>query len=156
MKMISDSTRSSASASTLEHQTYLALQGLALGLKDETEQLLKNEGLTLTQLNVLRILRGSGEDALTCGDIAGRLLNKDPDVTRLLDRMEKQGLIERARSAHDRRVLLTRLSPQGRETVARLDAPLMDLHRRQFQHLPPERLRLLLDLLGEATRTEVT
>ena len=135
--------------STLEHQAYLAVQRLALRLRDDTEQLLKNEGLSATQYNVLRILRGAGDDSLTCGDIAGRLLNKDPDVTRLLDRMEKQGLVERARSQHDRRVLLTRLSEQGRAVVDRFDEPMLDLHRRQFQHLSPARLRLLLDLLGE-------
>ena len=140
--------------SSVEHQTYLALQILALRLKDETEHLLKPEGLTSTQVNVLRILRGAGDDALTCGDIAGRLINKDPDVTRLLDRMEKLGLIERARSGHDRRVLLTRLSSQGRETVDRLDDPLMELHRRQFRHLPPKRLELLLELLGEAANSQ--
>ncbi|WP_019011578.1 MarR family winged helix-turn-helix transcriptional regulator [Deinococcus aquatilis] len=142
--------------STLEHQTYLALQGLALRLKEETEQLLKDEGLTLTQFNVLRILRGSSEDALTCGEIAERLLNKDPDVTRLLDRMEKQGLIARARSEKDRRVLLTHLSPHGRATVDRLDSPMLNLHHRQFQHLSVERRQLLLELLSEASRAEAT
>lgn len=142
--------------STLEHQTYLALQGLALRLKEETEQLLKDEGLTLTQFNVLRILRGSNEDALTCGEIAERLLNKDPDVTRLLDRMEKQDLIARARSEKDRRVLLTHLSPQGRATVDRLDSPMLNLHHHQFQHLSVERRQLLLELLSEASQPEVT
>ena len=136
---------------TLEHQTYLALQALAVRLKDQTEELLKHQELTITQFNVLRVLRGSGEEALTCGDIAGRLLNKDPDVTRLLDRMEKQGLIERSRSEKDRRVLLTRLSARGREVVDQLDAPMLELHHLQFQALKPERLHLLLGLLQEVT-----
>lgn len=139
-----------AASSEPEHQTYLALQRLALRLKDETDQFLKQEGLTGTQFNVLRILRGAGDTPLTCGEIAGRLLNKDPDVTRLLDRMEKQGLIERVRSEQDRRVLLTHLSPQGHEMVARLDGPLAQVHRQQFSHLPPDRLQALLDLLNEA------
>ena len=142
---------SAAASSGPEHQTYLALQRLALRLKDETDQFLKQEGLTGTQFNVLRILRGAGDTPLTCSEIAERLLNKDPDVTRLLDRMEKQGLVERVRSEQDRRVLLTHLSAQGQEVVARLDGPLAQLHRQQFSHLAPERLRLLLELLGEAT-----
>jgi DNA-binding MarR family transcriptional regulator len=154
MAMISKPTLRRLSTSSLEHQTYLALQGLALRLKDETEHLLKEQGLSLTQLNVLRILRGAGDNALTCGAIGAQLLNKDPDVTRLLDRMEKQHLVERARSTQDRRVLLTHLSPEGRAVVDRLDGPLLDLHRRQFQHLPPERLQGLLDLLAEAGGAE--
>ncbi|ADV65982.1 MarR family winged helix-turn-helix transcriptional regulator [Deinococcus maricopensis] len=135
----------------LEHATYLALQTLAVRLHDDTEELFKREGLSATQFNVLRILRGAGEHPLTCGEIAARLINRDPDVTRLLDRLEKQGLVERARSTQDRRVLLTRLSPQGRALVDRFDAPLADLHHRQFQHLSTERLHLLLTLLRAAS-----
>lgn len=133
-----------------EHQLYLALQGLALSLKEEAEQFLKQQGLTSTQFNVLRILRGANNRALTCGEIAEQLLNKDPDVTRLLERMEKQQLIERQRAEHDRRVLLTSLTAQGHEVLERLDDPLLELHRQQFQHLPPQRLELLLELLHEA------
>ncbi|GHG01135.1 MarR family transcriptional regulator [Deinococcus piscis] len=132
-----------------EHQAYLALQSSALRLKDEVEHLLKQSGLTVTQFNVLRILRGAQEEALTCSEIASRLLNKDPDVTRLLDRMEKQALIERHRDHKDRRVLLTRLSPEGRRVVDLLDAPMMDLHRQQFGHMPAERVELLVTLLRE-------
>lgn len=142
------------STSPLEHQTYLAIQALALSLKEETEEFLKQEGLTLTQFNVLRILRGAGGAALTCGDIAAQLLNKDPDVTRLLDRMEKQGLVERFRSTQDRRVLLTRLTVQGRATVDRFDTPIQELHRHQFRHLATERLALLLQLLREVVKVE--
>lgn len=135
---------------TPEQQLYLTLQGVALRLKEETEQFLKGHGLTATQFNVLRILRGAGEQALTCGEIAGRLLNKDPDVTRLLERMEKQQLIVRRRAEHDRRVLLTSLTPHGREVLDRLDTPMLELHRQQFQHFPPQRQALLLELLSEA------
>lgn len=134
----------------LEHAAYLALQTLAVRLHDDTEGLFKGEDLSVTQFNVLRILRGAGDQPLTCGEIAQRLLNKDPDVTRLLDRLDKQDLVERVRNQHDRRVVLTRLSPQGRALVDRFDAPLAALHRQQFEHLSPERLSLLLTLLQEA------
>lgn len=138
----------------LEHPTYLALQVLALRLQDDVDHLLKAGGLSVTQFNVLRILRGAGERALTCGEIAAQLLNKDPDVTRLLDRMEKLGLVERFRSEQDRRVLLTRLTSQGRATVDRFDTPIQALHRQQFRKLPPERLALLLELLREALEVD--
>lgn len=132
---------------SLEHEVYLALQVLATRLRDETEELFKAEGLSTTQFNVLRILRGAGDQGLTCGEIGARLINKDPDVTRLLDRMEKLGLVERARSEQDRRVVLTRLSVRGRELVGRFDRPLSELHGRQFAHLQPEQLQTLLGLL---------
>jgi DNA-binding MarR family transcriptional regulator len=137
----------------LEHATYLALQTLAVRLNDDTEEVLKRDGLSVTQFNVLRILRGAGDQPLTCGDIARQLINKDPDVTRLLDRLDKRGFVERFRSEQDRRVLLTRLAPEGRAVVDRYDAPLTDLHRRQFGCLTPAALAQLLALLQSVAGT---
>ena len=136
---------------SLEHATYLALQVLAVRLNDDTEELLKQGGLSGTQFNVLRILRGAGDQPLTCGDIARQLINKDPDVTRLLDRLDRQGLVERLRSEQDRRVLLTRLSSEGRAVVARYDTPLAELHRHQFANLAPAALAQLLTLLQDVS-----
>lgn len=136
---------------SLEHELYVALQLLAVRLKGETEQLMKQANLSTTQFNVLRILRGAGDQGLTCGEIGGRLINKDPDVTRLLDRMEKQGLVERARSGQDRRVVLTRISERGRALVAQFDQPLAELHQKQFRHLSQAKLRQLFNLLEEIT-----
>ena len=141
--------------SSLEHEVYVALQLLAVRLRDDTELLLKPHGLSPTQLNVLRVLRGAGGNGLTCGDVAARLINRDPDVTRLLDRLEKQGLVQRARSTQDRRVVLTAISEQGRALLDNLDAPLDEQHRLQFGHLGQEKLAQLLGLLEEATAPHV-
>ena len=141
----------SGSSSRLEHEAYLALQLLATRMRDEAEVLLKAAGLSITQFNVLRILRGTGEQGLTCGEIGARLINKDPDVTRLLDRMEKQELVERARSEQDRRVVLTRISEKGLRVVGELDQPLAELHHHQFGHLGTQRLQQLLALLNETS-----
>src|ERR1700730_5946492 len=73
---------------------------------------LKTEDLSSTQYNVLRILRGAPE-GLPCGEIANRMITKDPDITRLLDRLEKRGLISRTRAIKDRRMVLTRITPEG-------------------------------------------
>src|SRR5438552_19215185 len=88
-------------------------------------QVLKTEDLSATQYNVLRILRGSPE-GLACGEIASRMITRDPDVTRLLDRLEKRGLISRCRETKDRRMVLTRISPKGRKLLARLDEPVQE------------------------------
>ncbi|MPY67603.1 MarR family transcriptional regulator [Deinococcus sp. SDU3-2] len=136
-------------ASTLEHQVYLSLQRLAADLGHQTAEVLKGSGLSLAQFNVLRILRGAGEDGLTCGEIGGRLITRDSDVTRLLDRLEKQALVTRVRSTQDRRVVLSSITPKGRDLLADLDAPLSTLHRAQLGALGPQKLRQVLALLDE-------
>ena len=110
---------------------------------------LKAEDLSSTQYNVLRILRG-GPQGLPCGEIAGRMITRDPDVTRLLDRMEKRGLISRARDSRDRRMVLARISAEGLKLVNRLDEPVQQMHRKLLGHLGRERLRALGELLAAA------
>jgi DNA-binding MarR family transcriptional regulator len=110
---------------------------------------LKAEDLSLTQYNVLRILRGSPQ-GLPCGELASRMITRDPDVTRLLDRMEKRGLISRSRDNQDRRMVLARITPEGLKLVDRLDEPVQKIHSKQLGHLGKEQLRALLQLLTAA------
>jgi DNA-binding MarR family transcriptional regulator len=110
-------------------------------------QLLKTEDVSATQYNVLRILRGTPE-GLTCGEVANRMITRDPDITRLFDRLEKRGLISRCREAKDRRMVLTRITPEGLTLLARLDKPVLVAHRKQLGHLGRERLRTLSELLS--------
>lgn len=112
-------------------------------------QVLKSEDLSSTQYNVLRILRGAPE-GLPCGEIANRMITKDPDITRLLDRMEKRELISRCRETKDRRMVMTRIAPQGLKLLDRLDKPVEQIHRNQLGHLGREKLRALQDLLAAA------
>ncbi len=109
-------------------------------------QVLKTEDLSATQYNVLRILRGAPE-GLACGEIASRMITRDPDITRLLDRLEKRGLISRCRETKDRRTVMARITPEGLKLLARLDEPVQAAHRKQLGHLGRERLRALAELL---------
>lgn len=111
--------------------------------------LLKAEDLSPTQYNALRILRGAPA-GLPCGEIASRMITRDPDVTRLLDRLEKRSLISRSRDAKDRRAVVTRITPEGLKLLARLDGPIQNGHRKQLGHLGRERLAELADLLAVA------
>jgi DNA-binding MarR family transcriptional regulator len=111
-------------------------------------QLLKAADLSPTQYNVLRILRGS-PDGLTCGEIGERMITRDPDITRLLDRLEKRNLISRHRESQDRRVVLARIAPDGLELLARLDEPVQETHRKTLGHLGRQRLRALRELLAD-------
>jgi DNA-binding MarR family transcriptional regulator len=115
---------------------------------------LKTEDLSANQYNVLRILRGS-LDGLPCGEIASRMITRDPDITRLLDRLEKRGLISRCRETKDRRMVMARITPEGLKLLGRLDAPVEEGHRKQLGHLGRERLRALTGLL-RAARSAVT
>jgi DNA-binding MarR family transcriptional regulator len=146
---MSQASRSKTFALPLEDQTFIALQKTADALGQEAGQLLKANGLTGAQYNVLRILRGSEPAGLACNDIGERMISHDPDMTRLLDRMEKRGMITRQRQTDDRRVVKTRITSDGLGILKRLDQPVRDLHKRQFRRLPAPRLKVLAELLEE-------
>jgi DNA-binding MarR family transcriptional regulator len=122
----------------------VVVQGLAATLKPH--------GLSLNQYNVLRILRGAEPGGLPCGQIAERMLTRDPDMTRLLDRLEGRGLVSRCREKGDRRVVLTRITKPGLEVLAELDEPVRKKHEEQLGHLSDAKLRTLIELLESARR----
>jgi len=130
-----------------EESAFLDLLRTTDMLSRRPAQALKTEDLSATQYNVLRILRGAPE-GLTCGEIGNRMITRDPDITRLLDRLDKRGLISRRRGAKDRRMVLTRITPEGLALLTRLDRPVQEAHRRQLGHLGRERLRALSELLS--------
>src|SRR5450432_3264184 len=111
-----------------EEAVYLELLKTADMLSRNLSHLLKTEDLSSTQYNVLRILRGA-PDGLPCGEIGTRMITRDPDITRLLDRLEKRELISRCRETKDRRMVMARITPQGMELLARIDEPVQDGHR---------------------------
>src|ERR1700761_2703784 len=115
-----------------EQAAFLNILRTADLLDGEVADLLKPYELSSTQYNVLRILRAAGASGLPCGQIAQRMLTRDPDITRLLDRLENRGWITRARSPQDRRVVVARLAPAGRKVVGALDQPILELHQRQL------------------------
>ena len=131
------------------HLNVLRTAGL---LERGVVETLRPFGITPTQYNVLRILRGAPAEGLPCSEIGARMLTHEPDVTRLLDRLQKLGFTERERASSDRRVVLTRITPLGRQIVDRLDRPIRELHDRQLAGLGPDDLRTLIRLL-EAVRS---
>ena len=133
----------------LEERLFLALLKTADALGQEAEQLTRSASLTGTQFNVLRILRGAEPEGLACRAIGERLITHDPDITRLLDRLEKGGLITRERQKDDRRVVKARITLQGLALLKPLDQPMRDLHKRQFQHMTGARLKVLHELVEE-------
>src|SRR5436853_3699244 len=121
-------------AACAEEAVFLELLRTTDLLSRALARVLKTENLSGTQYNVLRILRGASE-GLPCGEIASRMITRDPDITRLLDRLEKRELISRCRETKDRRMVMARISPEGLKLLAGLDAPVQEAHRKQLGHL---------------------
>jgi DNA-binding MarR family transcriptional regulator len=130
-----------------EEEVYLNIQLTAERLWWGINETIKQAELTPTQYNVLRILRGAGEAGASCSEISERLVTKDSDITRLLDRLEARGLIAREREAKDRRRISTRITEDGLRLLASLDKPIERCHRRQMGHLGERQLATLSRLL---------
>jgi DNA-binding MarR family transcriptional regulator len=129
-----------------EESVFLELLRTTDILSRRLSQTLKKEELSGTQYNVLRILRGAPA-GLSCGEIGNRMITRDPDITRLLDRLKKRGLISRSRETKDRRTVMVRIRPAGLDLVGRLDEPVQAVHREQLGHLGERRLKELSELL---------
>jgi DNA-binding MarR family transcriptional regulator len=138
------------SQDTLYALVFVSLLRTADALTRDAEVLVKPYNISGTQYNVLRILRGAGEKGLACREVGCKLISRDPDITRLLDRMESRGLIARSRETDDRRVVKTRITAEGLRLLSELDEPVRELHRRQLRHLPAKQLQQLLKLLDKA------
>jgi DNA-binding MarR family transcriptional regulator len=136
---------------SLEEEVYIALR-LTSQVMDEpwARYLRRKEGISPSQYNLLRILRGAGEEGRTMREIAERMINRDPDVTRLADRTVALGLVRRKRASDDRRVVKLYLTPKGLDLLARLDDAVADFLRQALGPLGRKRLLALRDLLNDA------
>ena len=132
---------------SLEDEALVALQRTADRLQWRLSEMLKAHGLSPTQYNALRILRGAGDQGRACSEIAERMINRDPDITRLVDRLERRGLAVRSREGQDRRVITTRITPAGLELLQALDVPVEDFNREMLGPLGEQRLQTLIRLL---------
>lgn len=116
------------------------------------QQMLKKHGLTDSQYNVLRILRGAGPEGLRCAEIGDRMISRDPDITRLLARLQSQRLIERRRDARDRRVVYSRISVEGLQVLKELDPAVEESSKSLLRHMNAEQIHMLIHLLEEVRR----
>jgi DNA-binding MarR family transcriptional regulator len=131
-----------------QQELYLSLSRTVDKLRRQTEVVLKTRGLSEAQYNVLRILKGCAPECMSCGEIGSRMVTRDPDVTRLLDRLEQAGFAERKRGVPDRRIVTACITPQGIELVDALEGPLIELNQKQLGFLKEEELATLLDQLS--------
>lgn len=137
-----------------EQEAYLNIIRTATMFAADFERLFKEHGLSGATYNALRILRAGGREGRTCNDIGSDLVAQVPDVTRLVDRLERAGLAERCRCQADRRVIFVKITKKGLGVLAKVDKPLLALHRKQLAHLGEKRLESLNRLLVLARHPE--
>ena len=135
---------------SLEAEVFLNLVRTADALSRGGEEILKLVGLSPNQYNVLRILRGAGEQGLCCREVAERMVTRDPDITRLVDRLERRSLLTRSRDSKDRRIITVRITPDGLKILKDLDGPMEEYNRNRLSHMDKADLRKLSDLLEAA------
>lgn len=116
-------------------------------IQDAAQLLFKEHGLSAPQYNVLRILRGAGDEGLNCQEISSRMITRVPDITRLLDRLEAKNLVERRRSETDRRVVMTTITRPGLKLLKDIDSPLDQQVRNNFRSLTSADLGRLDELM---------
>ena len=140
---------------SVEEEAILSIARTAALIEHAGAEAFKPFNLTITQYNVLRILRGAGDDGLCRNEVGERLVTKVPDVTRLLDRMEAAGLIVRQRGGQDRRFVATRITEKGLKLLEKIDRELPAIHARQLGHVSQKRLRELISILEEVRQRTV-
>jgi len=145
---LQDEIRQTRPFASLEQEAFLSCGRTWAVLEHAFSEGIKPYGITLTQYNVLRILRGAGQEGLCRAEVMERMIAQVPDATRLLDRMEVAGLIERKRDAADRRFVTTRITSHALRLLQEMDRPVQALHRRHLGALDQPELRRLIDLLG--------
>ena len=150
---LKDEIKQSKPFPNLEAEVYVSLLRTADALSRGAEKILNLAGLSPPQYNVLRILRGAGESGLCCREVAERMITRDPDITRLVDRLERRGLLARSRDNKDRRIITVRVTPAGRKVLKDLDEPLTEHQRNLLSHMEEGDLRKLLELLEAARET---
>jgi DNA-binding MarR family transcriptional regulator len=139
--------------SSLEEEAFIAILRTSDKLQQQLVELLKRHGLSPTQFNALRILRGAGDAGLPCSEIGERMINHDPDITRLLDRLEQRDFVQRERDQKDRRVHVARITRTGLEILKTLDRPIEEFHRHFIPKIGESSLKSLIRLLEKVRET---
>ena len=142
--------RQTRSFASLHAEAFLNLVRSSAQVQHALHLQLKPYGITETQYNSLRILRGAGSSGLTCAEIAERLVSQDPDITRLVERLQRQGLVRRERGEKDRRVVLTKITPAGLDRLKEMDPVVDSTVHALLSHLSPSELKTMIGLLKRA------
>lgn len=148
-RSLRDEIRQTRPFRSVSQEAFLSVLRTADVVKRRFAPLLASENVTFQQYNVLRILRGAGEDGLPTLEVGERMIERTPGVTRILDRLEKKGWVARGRGTEDRRRVWCRITPAGLALLERLDEPVNSIDAEIFEGFPEGDLRSLIELLDE-------
>jgi DNA-binding MarR family transcriptional regulator len=140
--------------SSLEQEALLSVVRTSADLMDRFELFLRPYAITSTQYNVLRILRGAEPEGLCRNELRDRMLTRMPDVTRLLDRMEEAGLVERTRDTEDRRMVTSRITKKALQLLTTLDPLVAENEKRFFSDISQDQIQTLIDVLDAIRHAE--
>lgn len=149
-KTLQDELMQSIPFDSLETEAVLNIAYTSECLLRKATDFLKEHHLTHIQYNALRILRGAGENGLPCLELGKRLIWGIPDITRLVDNIEKSGYAKRVRCEKDRRVVYVHMTPKGLKLLSKLDAPMKNLNKELLGHLSEEELKKISFLMAKA------
>lgn len=150
---LADEIRKRGPFQSLQQEAYLNIARTNALLHEAFDRLFAQHGLCQTHYNILRILAGelaAGTDGVPALEVRDRLVTRVPDITRLVDKLEKQGLVQRRRGQDDRRNVLLSITPKGQHLLQELHEPVLQQHRQQLGHLTPDELTQLCRLLEKA------
>jgi len=140
---------------SLQQEVHLSILRTASELSYVVDQFFRPFGITSSQYNVLRILRGAGTDGLCRNEISERMVTATPDMSRLLDRMEKAGWVKRERAEDDRRQVSTYITKSGTDLLARLETPTRDFVTQLFARAAISDLKTVLKV-NDRIRTKLS
>ncbi len=146
--------RTRGADSSIEERVFQSLMLAADHLLRGEIEVLRVADLTFAQYNVLRILRGARSEALSCGTISQRMLTRDSDLTRLLDKLEERRLVRRDRDPRDRRTVTATITDAGLQLLRKLDGPVGRVHRDHLKHMTPQQLETLRTLAEKVRASE--
>lgn len=135
---------------SIEQEAHLSILRTASLISAPFEQLFKAHGISDSMYNALRIIRAGGERGRMCNEISQDLVSRVPDVTRLVDRLEKAGLAARMRSVDDRRAIFVHITKRGNDLLAKLDHSVVETHNQILGHMSKSELQSLCELLAKA------
>jgi DNA-binding MarR family transcriptional regulator len=154
MAGVAEAVRARSAQLSIEERVFQSLMLAADHLLRGEIEVLRVADLTFAQYNVLRILRGARQEALSNGTISQRMLNRDSDLTRLLDKLEARRLVKRVRDSRDRRMVTATITDPGLQLLRKLDGPVDRVHREQLRHMTPKQLETLRTLAEEVRGRE--
>lgn len=139
---------------SLEQEAYISLLRTHSLLSVRFDRLFREHEISSPQYNILRILRGQKGDGLPSLEIASQMIACVPDITRLLDRLEKASYVKRERSTADRRVVNVRITPAGKKLLAKLDEPIREAEKASLGHMTKKQLAEMIHVLATARERE--